>query len=111
MRDIQGVHELSSNARRRGKGNEVQEAVQPHNKKDHARQISGDYRSGSHNGFPFRRGAIALASTYIDINTIDDDILLGDSGFYDPKHSRDGPRLASDDEGDARPDRVRSRWY
>src|ERR1700720_1915556 len=33
MRDIKGTHELSSNARRRGKGNEVQEAVQPHNKK------------------------------------------------------------------------------
>jgi hypothetical protein len=49
MRDIKGTHELSSDARRRGKGNEVQEAIQPHNKKDHARQISGDYRSGFHN--------------------------------------------------------------
>src|SRR6266852_3479620 len=49
MRDIKGTHELTSNTRWRGKGNEVQEAVQPHNKKDHARQISGDYGSGSHN--------------------------------------------------------------
>src|SRR5260221_10603897 len=31
--------------------------------------------------------------------------------FYDPRLSRDGPRLASNDEGDARPDKVRSRWY
>src|SRR6266581_9083594 len=49
MRDIKGTHELTSNTRWRGKGNEVQEAVQPHNKKDHALQISGDYGSGSHN--------------------------------------------------------------
>ena len=111
MRDIKGTHELTSNTRWRGKGNEVQEAVQPHNKKDHARQISGDYGSGSHNGFSFSTGRHCIGVTYIDIKTIDDDILLGDSGFYDPKHSRDGPRLASDDEGDARPDKVRSRWY
>ena len=31
--------------------------------------------------------------------------------FYEPGHSRDGPRLAGNDEGDARPDKVRSRWY
>src|SRR5260370_26471778 len=31
--------------------------------------------------------------------------------FYDPKQSRNGPRLASDDEGDARPNKVRCRWY
>src|SRR5580700_446410 len=49
MRDIKGAQELSSNAPRRGKRNEVQEAVQPHNEKDHARQISGDYGSDSHN--------------------------------------------------------------
>src|SRR5438876_7099511 len=62
MREIKGTHELCRNAPRWGKGNEVQEAVQPHNKKDHARQISGDYGSGSHNGFSFSTGAIALAS-------------------------------------------------
>src|SRR5260370_2421966 len=49
MRDIKDTHELTSNPRWGGKGNKVQEAVQPHNKKDHARQISGDYGSGSHN--------------------------------------------------------------
>jgi hypothetical protein len=48
MRDIKGTHELSSNAPGRGKWNEVQEAVQPHDKKDRARKISGDYGSGSH---------------------------------------------------------------
>src|SRR3979411_519551 len=31
--------------------------------------------------------------------------------FYDPKQSNNGPRLACDDEGHARPDQVRSRWY
>src|SRR5260370_23505833 len=30
---------------------------------------------------------------------------------YDPGHSSDGPCLARNDEGDARPDKVRSRWY
>src|SRR5438270_7234500 len=49
MRGVQGAHELSCNASRRGKWNEVQEAVQAENKKDHARQISGNCGSGSHN--------------------------------------------------------------
>src|SRR5260370_1031238 len=49
MRDIKGTHELTSNTRWRGKGNEVQEAVEPPNKKDHARLISGVSRCGSHN--------------------------------------------------------------
>src|SRR5438552_2836093 len=62
MREIKGTHELCRNAPRWGKGNEVQEAVKPHNNKDHARQISGDYGSGSHNWFSFSIGAIALAS-------------------------------------------------
>src|SRR4051812_28660891 len=31
--------------------------------------------------------------------------------FYDPRYSRGGPRLANNDEGDARPDEVCSRWY
>src|SRR5215470_3365617 len=48
---------------------------------------------------------------YIDENRFDLGILLGDSGFYDPKQSRNGPRLASNDEGDARPDKVRNCWY
>src|SRR5437870_1345494 len=50
MREIKGTHELCRNAPRRGKGNEVQEAVQPHNQKNQARQISGDYGSGSQIG-------------------------------------------------------------
>jgi hypothetical protein len=48
---------------------------------------------------------------YIDANRIDLGILLADSGFYDQKLSRHRSRLASNDEGDARPDKVRSRWY
>src|ERR1700727_3495396 len=49
MRDIKGAHELSRNTLRRRQRNEVQEAIQPKNKKDYAREISGDNRSGSHN--------------------------------------------------------------
>src|SRR5579864_2601858 len=48
---------------------------------------------------------------HIDINILDDDILLGDSGFYDPRQSKDGPRLVSNDEGDARPNKIRNCWY
>src|SRR3981081_1581175 len=48
---------------------------------------------------------------YIDDNRIDLGILQRGCSFYDPKQSRNGPRLASDDEGDARPDQVRSRWH
>src|SRR6267142_1688071 len=49
MRGVQGAHELSRDASRRGQRNEVQKAVQSENKKDHARQISGNCGSGSHN--------------------------------------------------------------
>jgi hypothetical protein len=31
--------------------------------------------------------------------------------FYDPRQSRDGPRLVNNDEGDARPDEVCGCWY
>src|SRR5258707_7293609 len=49
MRGIEGTHELSCNAPGRGKGNEVQEAVQAENKEDHTCQVLGDQGSGSHN--------------------------------------------------------------
>src|SRR5215469_1505935 len=111
MRDIKGTHELSSNAPRWGKGNEVQEAVQPHNKKDHARQIAGDYGSGSHNRVLLFERRQCIGATYIDVNTSDDVYFWEIQFFYDPKQSRDGPPLAGHDEGDARPDKVRSRWY
>src|SRR5579872_178061 len=48
---------------------------------------------------------------HIDVKIIDDVYLLKIQVFYDPRHSSDGPRLARHDEGDARPDEVRSRWY
>src|SRR5258708_38923405 len=48
---------------------------------------------------------------YIDVNISDECILMGDSGFCDPETSRHGPCLVSNDEGDARPDKVRNRWY
>src|ERR1700682_4648546 len=62
MRGIEGTHELSRNAPRRGKWNEVQEAVQAKNKEDHARQISGDCGSGFHNRFSFSIGSHYMAS-------------------------------------------------
>src|SRR6516165_5002331 len=63
VRGVQGAHELPGNTSRRGKGDEIQKAVQAEDKKDHARQIPGDCGSGSHNpGSPFRSAAIALAS-------------------------------------------------
>ena len=48
---------------------------------------------------------------YIDVNIIDDVYFSEIQVFYAPKQSRDGSRLDSNDEGDARPDKVRSRWY
>src|SRR5260370_1014762 len=48
VRGVQGAHELSCDASRRGQRNEVQEAVQAENKKDYARQISCNGGSGSH---------------------------------------------------------------
>src|SRR5207244_6845463 len=111
MRDIKGTHELSSNPRRRGKGNEVQEAVQPHNNKDHARQISGDYGSGSHNLVLLWDPAPLHGVKYIEVNIVDDVYFSEIQVFYDPRQSRDGPPLDSNDEGDARPDKVRSRRY
>src|SRR6476620_219014 len=110
MRCVQGAHELPCEAPRRGKGNEVQEAVQTENKKDHARQISGDFESGSHNQVSFWIGHHPMASillTSIELMTYTSE---GFRFFYDARLSRDGPRLAGDDEGDARPDEVRRRW-
>src|SRR5882672_6114224 len=111
MRDIKGTHELTSNTRWRGKGNEVQEAVQPHNKKDHARQISGDYESGSHNPVLLFDQRHCIGVMYIDVNRIDAVYFSEIQVFYDPSQSRDRPPLDSNDEGDARPDKVRSRRY
>src|SRR6266853_4333092 len=48
---------------------------------------------------------------HIDVNPIDDVYFLEIQVFYEPRHSRSGPRLASNDEGDARPNEVCSRWY
>src|SRR6266852_5566292 len=111
MRGIEGTHELSCDAPRRGKGNEVQEAVQAENKKDHARQISGDYGSGFHNRVLLFDWQPLHGFNHIYVNIVDD-VYFGEiQESYDPKLSRDGPCLAGHDEGDARPDKVRSRWY
>src|SRR6266446_2775862 len=65
MRGVQGAHELSCNAPGRGKGNEVQEAVQAKNKKNHARQISGNCGSGSHYRFSFWIDSHSMASSIL----------------------------------------------
>src|SRR5215470_11755784 len=62
-------------------------------------------------GFSFSRGAIAWRHDIL----VSIELMLYTSGrfrfFYEPRQSRNGPRLAGNDEGDARPDTVRSRWY
>src|ERR1700686_1687207 len=62
-------------------------------------------------GFSFSIGSHYMASRYIDANIIDDVYFLEIQVFYDARLSRDGPRLANNDEGDARPNEVCSRWY
>src|SRR6266850_2689421 len=57
-------------------------------------------------GFSFSIGSHCMGVKYIDVNRIDDVYFLEIQVFYDPRHSRGGPRLASNDEGDARPDEV-----
>jgi hypothetical protein len=96
---------------RRGKGNEVQEAVQAEDKKDHTNQISGDYGSSFHNRVLLFDWQPFHGVNHIDINIVDVVYFWEIQVFYDARLSRDGPRLASNDEGDARPDEVRSRWY
>jgi hypothetical protein len=71
MRGVQGAHELSRNAPRRGKGNKVQEAVQAENKEDQARQIASDGGYGSHNRFSLRMTVTSHGVNPIDLNRID----------------------------------------
>src|SRR6266849_3005566 len=61
--------------------------------------------------FSFSINANCIGVMYIYINIIDEVYFSEIQVFYDPRHSRDGPRLDSNDEGDARPDKVRRRWY
>src|SRR5260221_10392553 len=62
-------------------------------------------------GFSFSIGSHYLASIIL----ISIDLMAYTSRrfrfFYDRRHSSDGPCLARNDEGDARTDKVRSRWY
>src|SRR4029077_18228773 len=75
MRGVQGTHELSRDAPRRGQGNEVQKAVQAENKEDHARQIAGDCGNGSHNRVllfswqPLTKAPIILMSISLTVYT------------------------------------------
>src|SRR4051794_35163089 len=62
-------------------------------------------------GFSSWIGSHSMAFNHIEFNTIDDVYFLEIQVFYDTRYSRGGPRLACNDEGDARPDQVRSRWY
>src|SRR5260370_35373420 len=77
MRGVQGAHELSRNAPRRGKGNKIQEAVQAENKEDDARQISGDCGSGSHHRVSLLDWQLFHYGKHIDLNPIDDVYFLG----------------------------------
>src|SRR5258707_13081553 len=61
-------------------------------------------------GFSFSIGAINQGANHIDVNIVDGVYFGKIQVFYDARFSRDGPRLAGNDEGDSRPDEVRSRW-
>src|SRR6516165_10798943 len=61
--------------------------------------------------FSFSSGAVALASYILISIKLMMYTLERFRVFYDPRQSRDGSRLARNDEGDARPDEVRNRWY
>src|ERR1700724_2749243 len=112
MGGIEGTHELSRNAPRRGKRNEVQEAVQAENKEDHAHQISGDCGSGFHKtGSPFECRRLTMASIILISIKLMAYTSRGFRFFHGPRHSNAGARLACHDEGDARPDKVCSLWY
>src|SRR6266404_4674601 len=82
MRDVKGAHELSSDASRRRKWNEVQEAVQPHNKKDHACKISSNYRSNSHNRVVLSERRKVYDVNNLDVNRIDAECFYRDAGFF-----------------------------
>src|SRR5580658_6181492 len=106
MRGEQGAHELSRDALRWGHGNEMQEAVQAENKEDCTRQIAGDCGNGFHNRVLLLDRQPFHGVNHIDVNTIDDVYSLEIQVFYEPRPSGSGTRLASNDEGDARPDEV-----
>jgi hypothetical protein len=61
--------------------------------------------------FSFSNRRQLYGVNYIDVDIIDDVYFSEIQVFDDPRHSRDGPLLDSNDEGDARPDKVRRRWY
>src|SRR4029077_20448923 len=82
MRCVQGAHELPCEAARRGHGNEVQEAVQAENKKDHARQISGDYGSGFHNRVLLLDWQPLHGANHLDLNRIDGVYFKRIQGFF-----------------------------
>src|ERR1700685_2140401 len=62
-------------------------------------------------GFSFWVSSHSMATNPIDVNRIDVIYLLEIQVFYEPRQSGSGPRLAGNDEGDARPNKVRSRGY
>src|ERR1700722_16460208 len=111
VRNIKRAHELRGSPGGRRKVNEVQEAVQPHNQKDRARQVPGDCSGDSHNLYsPFELSRL-LCVDNIDANTIDDVYFRGIQVFYDSKLSGNRLHLAGHDEGDARPHQICDRRH
>src|SRR6202049_659252 len=107
MRGVEGTHELSRDAPRRGQGNEVQKAVQAENKKDHARQISGDCGNGSHDRILLFDWQPLHGVNPIDVDIVDDVYFGRIQESYGPRYSGDVARLARHVEGDARVDALR----
>src|SRR6267154_3945669 len=100
MRRIKGTHELPCDASRRGQRNEVQEAIQSENKKDYARQISGNCGNGSHNRVLLLDWQPFHGVNHIDVDIIDGVYLEEIQEFYEPGQAGTGARLAGNDEGD-----------
>src|SRR5580704_18448535 len=61
--------------------------------------------------FSFSTDGHYMAANPLDLNRIDGVYFRRIQVFHGPRHSRAGARLACHDEGDARSDKVRSRWY
>src|SRR5215467_14708564 len=59
--------------------------------------------------FSFALATFNIVVKYLGINIVDEVCLWKIQVFYGATRSKHGPRLAGNDEGDARPDKVRSR--
>src|SRR6185295_9513790 len=62
-------------------------------------------------GFSFLDSPPCHGVNPLDVNIVDEVYFWEIQVFYDARLSRNGPRLAGNDEGDARPNAVRRCWH